>query len=206
MYFDKSQGNEKLGKQVVVVNRPVGDTCNPKCPLLNFGCYAEKTENRFPTSRLVGLRNLGATVEEILEVIEFAVEKEKDIRGHERGDFLLDGKIDRHYLTSWKQAVRKAVTLPWIWFYTHSYSKMIADLHGGKVVMYASVHSEDDVKKAKAKGFKLFAWQINDKKKKGGSRDYAAKVNLPVIGNTLVCPEQRLPATSVVGASKAKVT
>ena len=192
MYFDKSQVNEKLDKQVVVVNRPVGDTCDPKCPLLNFGCYAEKTEKRFPASRQIGLDNLDADVFDIMEVLEFAVKKGKDVRGHERGDFLLDGRIDRPYLSAWKQAIKKAVSLPWIWFYTHSYSKMIADLHGDKVVMYASVHCEEDVKKAKAKGFNLFAWQINDKKKKGGSRDYPAKVNLPIIGNTLVCPEQRL--------------
>lgn len=190
MYFDRSQGNEKLGKQVVVLNRVVGLTCDPKCPLLNNGCYAEKTEKRFPNSRQVGLDNLEAGASDIAEAIEFAVQKNKDVRIHERGDFLLEGKLDKKYLNAWKKAINTVKKIPHIWTYTHSYLKSLANLN--HVNVYASVHNENDVKKAKANGFKLFAYALTDRKRKGGSPDYPKFVDLPVIGKTLVCPEQRL--------------
>ena len=190
MYYDKRRGNEKLGKQVVVFNRPVGTTCPPNCPLLEHGCYAEFTEHRFTQARLVGENNLNATSQELLAMLEFAVSKNKAVRVHERGDFLLDGKIDRKYLRAWQRAIKSVKKLPHIWAFTHVYLKSLANLKD--VNVYASVHNEGDVKKAKQKGFTLFAYLLPDRKKKGGSRDFPKFVNLPVIGKTLVCPEQRL--------------
>lgn len=191
MYISE-QGNEKLGKNVVVVNRPVELTCPPDCPFLHFGCYAEKTENRFKDARRVSYENLALTVEEIQEIIRIAVSKEKDVRMHERGDFLQNGKADQTYIGNWRKAIAASPDLPYIWGYTHAYQKSIANLQQKNVNIYASVHNEEDVKKAKQKGFKLFAWAIDTPKKRGGSKDFPAKVELPVIGKTLVCPEQRL--------------
>ena len=187
-----TDGNEKIGKKVVIVNRPVELTCPPDCALLGNGCYAEKTENRFQQARRFAMANLALTVAQIQETIRLAVNMKKDIRIHERGDFLLKGKLDRKYLAAWRKAITASVVKPYIWVYTHVYQKSISNLQQEGVAVYASVHSEKDVKKAKQKGFTLFAWAIDTPKKKGGSQDFPAKIELPVIGKTLVCPEQRL--------------
>jgi hypothetical protein len=192
VYFDTRRGNEKLGKQVVVLNRPVGQTCPSNCPLLGKGCYAEKTEKRFELTRGVAKRNLEVSQCDIVSLIDFARKTSKDIRVHERGDFLKDGRLDQSYLKAWQKAIAVSQDLPYIWGYTHVYQKSIAKLQSKKVNVYASVHNEEDVRKAKKKGFKLFAWQIDTPKKKGGSKDHPAKVDLPILGKTLVCPEQRL--------------
>ncbi len=186
-----TDGNEKLGKKVYVINRPVGVTCPSSCALLHYGCYAEKTENRFSRAKRVGFLNLKVKTEELVGMIRDAYQNKKDIRIHERGDFVYKGKSDRKYIQAWKKAVDVSLNIPYIWVYTHVYQKSIAQLQRKKVSVYASVHNTEDVKKAKAKGFKLFAWAIDIPKKKGGSKDFPAKIDLPILGSTLVCPEQR---------------
>jgi hypothetical protein len=184
-------GNEKLGKKVNILNRPVGTTCPASCWFLNNGCYAQFTERRFPNSRSLAENNLIVKKEDIKEILEDTVKHDKILRIHERGDFKKEGKIDGKYLKAWKLALKTIKKLPHIWTYTHVLSKQISDLQNFGVNVYASVHSEQEYHKAKDKGFKLFAWVLKDKKKKGGSKDYPKFVDLPVLGRTLVCPEHR---------------
>jgi hypothetical protein len=145
----------------------------------------------------VGEQNIGATAEEIQEAIDFAVESGKDVRLHERGDFLLDNKIDREYVNNWQSVLTATRNLPWIWGYTHVFQVSIAKLRQKRVNLYASVHSTKDIKQAKKKGFKLFAWQIDTPKKRGGSKNFPAKLDMPILGRTLVCPEQRLGRNNI---------
>ena len=189
-----AKGNDKLGNSVIVNSRPVGDSCPPGCFFLENGCYAEKVENRFPNARTAGFTNMELTWGSIWTQIRSAYDAGKSMRIHERGDFAMpkDGKsvIDYNYLNAWKKALTETENKPRIWTYTHLYYKCIAELANYGVKVYASVHNDADVKKAKAKGFRLFAFCTTIKKKKGGSRDQAKRIELPVIGKTLVCPEQ----------------
>lgn len=191
MYFDKYRGNDKIGR-AIIVNRPVGKSCPTNCPLLNNGCYAKKTEKRFDNARAAVEENMDITADDLVSLLDSASKQGKDIRVHERGEFLHDGKLDRPYLNAWHKALSLRPNHPHIWAYTHVYLKSIAKLAQPKVSVYASVHNEEDVKKAQNKGFKLFAWQVDIRKRKGGSPDVSKKLNLPILGETLVCPEQRL--------------
>jgi hypothetical protein len=142
------------------------------------------------------MENCEVTEYDLVSAIDWAKKEDKDVRIHERGDFYKNGKLDTKYLTAWKKALKIVKDGPWTWGYTHIYSKLIASLSNGKVSVYASVHSEADVKAAKRKGFKLFAYVLKDKKYrpngKKSNKDYPTRVNIPILGDTLVCPEQRL--------------
>ena len=50
-----------------------------------------------------------------------------------------------------------------MWAYTHSYDPKLSRILGKYIKMYASVHNDEDVKKAKAAGFTLFAWCDDEK-------------------------------------------
>lgn len=200
MYVTKT-GNAKLGKKnVYVINRPVGLTCPSTCPFLQENspvrCYADCTENRFKQAREVAKNNLSVTGEQLFSILEEASQRDKVVRIHERGDFNLRGKLDTQYIGQWTAAIKRAIReklMPKTWFYTHIYSKILAKLGNlNNVAAYASVHSSEDLRKAKRAGFNLFAYVIKVKKKKGGSQDFPAYVDVPELGRTLVCPEQRL--------------
>lgn len=84
-----ADGNDKLGKNCLVLSRPVGDTCPHDCAYLGNGCYAEKTENFRPNVRAAGFRNLQLSdANRLRAVIMDAIKRKKMIRLHERGDFL----------------------------------------------------------------------------------------------------------------------
>lgn len=186
-----SHGNEKLGSNCYVVSRPVGDTCPTGCFFLHNGCYAEKTEKRFPNARQAGMNNLAVTKAEIKELIERAEKDGLDIRLHERGDFLNNNKLDLHYIQAWKDVLKKHQLKINIWCYTHAYYKTISDLQNYGVKVYASVHSKKDIQIAKRAGFTRFAYIVSDKRAKGGSLNAPKSYKLPILGETLTCPEQR---------------
>lgn len=203
-----ANGNEKLGTNCYVISRPVETTCPKLCPFLNLGCYAEQTEKRFPKARRAGFDNISVTKEEVKQLIDKALTKNKIIRLMERGDWLLNDKIDYDFLNTWKDALREFTTLPKIFGYTHVPHKDISDLINYGVNMYLSVHSEEDIKKGLKANFSLFAYVVKDKKKRGGSKDYPKRLNIPMLGNLLICPEQRKGRnhTTCTGSSVPKTT
>lgn len=192
-----AKGNEKLG-DCLVISRPVGLTCPTSCFFLGNGCYAEKTEKRFPNAREAAQSNVRVNYKDIISLIEQAIGMGKSIRIHERGDWGRGNRVDMQYVNAWRRALSSFVELPRIWFYTHFYSKHLAALGNfPNVSAYASVHNETDIKRAKRAGFTLFAYITEHKKDKGGSKDFAKVLDLPILGPTVVCPEQRRGRTEV---------
>ena len=183
-------GNEKLGKNCLIVSRPVGLTCPSSCFFLHNGCYAEFTEKRFPNARKAAENNIVVSYKDIIEIIEKAIAKDYSIRIHERGDFLLNDKPDMKYIGAWKRALNAFNSLPDIWTYSHGYYKSIANLQDFGIRMYASIHNSTDLKAAKKAGFKLFAYCTTIPRKKGGSAD-APKLIVLDNEKFITCPEQR---------------
>jgi len=205
-------GNIKLGKNVSVISRPVGvgktGTCPSGCPFLERGCYAKIIEGRMPNTRKFAENNVITSLEEIFLFLAESKKIRNDVRIHERGDFLLDGKLDIEYLNNWKKALtrfnkNKSGYIPKIWVYTHVYHRKVADLQKYGVIVYASVHTEDDIKQAKKAGFKLFAIdsKIQKKRRVKGIQSVSSYIDLPALGRTLVCPEQRMGDTKNITCS-----
>lgn len=197
-------GNEKLGKNVFVVSRPVGLTCPSTCLFLHNGCYAERTEKQYKNTRISAEKNVIITADEVEEVVRDAYAKKKSIRIHERGDFGLNDQIDQAYVDAWYNGVKNVILKPYIFTYTHFLDARISKLEDVGISVFASVHNDADVMKAKSAGFKHFAYITNIKKKKGGLNDIDRYVELPVLGRTLVCPEQRIGRKRVT-CDKCKV-
>lgn len=182
-----SIGNEKLGKNCLVVSREVGPTCPTSCFFLNNGCYAQKTERRFPAAKNAGAANLVVSNTDIEELIKLAIKKKKSIRAHERGDFGQNNQIDRVYVDAWATACKNIISdgkqLPSIWAYTHFYDPYLWASLSPYIMLYASVHNDNDIAVAKEVGFTRFA-HISDITK---------GINSPkFINKALVCPEQRM--------------
>lgn len=185
-------GNSKVGKSVFVVSRPVGLTCPSDCFFLHNGCYAERTENQYKKTRKSAEANIVITADEVEGAVRYAYAQKKSVRIGERGDWGLNGEVDENYIAAWYDGVSRVRLKPFIFTYTHFYDARIAKLQEVGITIYASVHDTEDVETAKAAGFRLFAFATTIKKKLGGSRDVARYIELPVLGRTLVCPEQRL--------------
>jgi hypothetical protein len=192
------RGNDKLGKNCVVVSRAVGDSCPDSCVFHPENdhpqkCYAgpSGTEGRFPNARNAGLANMVTDKNRIRAMILHAVKLKRPIRIHERGDFGENNKVDHTYIDNWMWAIdsviRDGIDPTDIWVYTHFYDSRLVALGFRGVHVYASVHSARDLKKAKKAGFTLFAY-ISKIKKKDGSPNW---VEVNGMGRTLVCPEQR---------------
>jgi hypothetical protein len=196
-----SKGNDKLGN-CGVMSRPVGDTCPSTCWFLGNGCYAEATENRFPNAREYSQNNILTQWRGIKRFIE----KYADKRIHERGDWFINGKLDRRYLYNWCKALRESNKRGKIWTYTHILDKRLLTLERYGVKIYASVNTPTEAEYARSAGFSLIAYCTDIKKKKGGSRDVTTYIDLPVIGRTLVCPEQRLGRKRVTCAGTKTTT
>ena len=194
MEFNKT-GNEKLGSNCVVNSRAVGDTCPDSCHYLGNGCYAEAIEKRFPKSRDLGLRNVITDAGRLRAMILYSIKSGKSIRIHERGDFFQNGEIDQQYLSDWIEALESVKSDGHdpgdIWVYTHIYDSQIAELEKYGVNVYASLHSESDMEKARLAGFTKYAYCSTIKKKRGGSKD-APKFMDWNGEHFLVCPEQRM--------------
>jgi len=189
------KGNQKVGQQILTINRPVGDTCPPDCFFLNNGCYADRTEHRWKHTREFSFNNLQITKVDIIALVWKAISTKTAIRIHERGDFFLNNKLDKKYIQAWQDGLSmfKKSELCDIWVYTHVFDPDIASLRRYGIKVYASIHSVEDYKKARKAGFKLFAW-VSDliKSKFKPNTDKPRFIDLPIIGRTLVCPEQRL--------------
>lgn len=199
-----AEGNDKLGKNCIVVSRPVGDTCPSTCSFLGNGCYAEQTEKQYPNVRPAGMQNLITEAGRIRAMILDAVKRGKSIRWHERGDWFLNGELDAHYVNNVMSAcdsiVKSGGELPPMWFYTHIYDSRLVEL-SKYMAVYASVHNAEDMRKAKSAGFTLFAWCDSDmafatKRPKAKAKKAAWQAALPKLhiieGEQFVtCPEIR---------------
>ena len=205
-----AEGNDKLGKNCLVVSRPVGDTCPPTCEFLNNGCYAEATERQYKNVRPAAFQNVITEIGRIRSMIIDAIKRNKSIRWHERGDWFKDGQLDEDYVNNVSVACESVIEsgydLPAMWFYTHIYDSRLVALERYMSV-YASVHNADDMAAAKAVGFKLFAWCDSDikvapKRPRGGKKkaDWQAALPKFVILNDekfLTCPEIKRGRTKV---------
>ena len=202
-----ANGNDKLGKGCLVVSRPVGDTCPSTCEFLGNGCYAEQTEKMYPNVRPAGMQNLITERGRIRSMILDAMRQGKSIRWHERGDWFLNGELDIEYVENVTWACESILaddnmilSLPDMWFYTHIYDARLVAMEKYMNV-YASIHNGEDMKSAKAAGFKLFAWCDSDEKiaKKRPKRKPAAaewRSSLPKLvvlegEKFITCPEIR---------------
>lgn len=199
-----ADGNDKLGKNCIVVSRPVGDTCPSSCAFLGAGCYAEQTEKMYPNVRPASFQNIITEENRIRSMMVDAQKRGKSIRWHERGDWFLNGKLDTAYVNNVIQAcesiVKSGGILPAMWFYTHIYDKRLVAL-SKYMSVYASVHNAADMKKAKKAGFELFAWCDSDKKfaakrPKQKAKKLAWKASLPKLHiiegeKFITCPEIR---------------
>lgn len=185
-----SFGNSKLGDTVLVVSRPVGLSCPQNCQFLGKGCYAKQTEAMYPNTRTSAMANMEINHTDIVSLFLNAMSMNFAVRIHERGDFCHDnGKLDKDYIKAWSKAIKSQSKLPFIWTYTHKLSKAIANLP--TVSVYASVHNKSDICKAKDAGFRLFAYCSEIRRKHGSNRDVPPRIDVPLLGKTLVCPEQR---------------
>ena len=215
-----AEGNDKLGKNCIVVSRPVGDTCPPSCGFLGNGCYAEATENQYKNARVAGFVNLITERGKIRSMMIDAAKRDKSIRFHERGDFnrnvmdndsnIVAEKFDDEYVANvtWacESIVNEGGTLPRMWFYTHIYNGRLAHL-SQYMSVYASVENPAQLQAAKAAGFTLFAWcdtaqAIAPKRPRGAAKKAAWQKALPglvIIENErfITCPEIRKGRTFV---------
>lgn len=199
-----ANGNDKLGKNCIVVSRPVGDTCPSSCDFLGNGCYAEATENQYKNARQAGFHNIITEKNRIRSMILDAHSKGKSIRWHERGDWFLNGELDLDYLCNVTDACESILAegkeLPEMWFYTHIYDSRLVSLEKYMNV-YASVHNDTHMGEALAQGFKRFAWcdsdmKIAPKRPKNKAKADAWRKALPklVVLNGerfITCPEIR---------------
>ena len=201
-----AEGNDKLGKNCVVVSRPVGidgdGTCPASCVFFGNGCYAEATERQYKNVRPASMQNVITEVGRIRAMIIDAIKRNKSIRWHERGDWFKDGKLDENYVNNvcvaCESVINSGYTLPRMWFYTHIYDARLVKMEKYMSV-YASVHNNDDMNAAKAVGFKLFAWCDSDmkvapKRPRGGKKKLDWQRSLPkfvILNNEkfVSCPE-----------------
>lgn len=162
-----ANGNNKLGKEkCIVVSRPVGTTCPPECEYLNDGCYAEKTEIRFPSARRAAETNLITEKHKIRAMLISCEAEDKSLRWHERGEFLnADGELDVDYIGNIEWACQSILDsgfkMPSSWLFTHVYHNRIARLGRFGIAVYASVHTHEHRVAARSAGFRLFAWNDN---------------------------------------------
>ena len=201
-----SFGNNKLGKEnVIVTSRPVGDTCPDTCEYLQSDeCYAHKTEVRFTSARRASFVNLVTERNKIRAMLITADAEGKDVRFHERGEFLKDGVLDTEYVENIEWACQSVIdsddfNLPAIWFFTHVYDERLSALSRFGISCYASVHTDADYQAAKSAGFTLFAWNDNraeytDAKPRSKVKQEVWRDTLPrlvVINNEkyVTCPE-----------------
>ena len=199
-----ADGNDKLGKNCIVVSRPVGDTCPPDCDYLDEECYAQHTEKQYKNARVAGFANIITEKNKIRSMMIDADERNKSIRWHERGDWFLNGELDTDYVSNvtWacESIIAAGLRLPKMWFYTHIYDPRLAAL-SKYMSVYASVHDDNDMNIAKAAGFTLFAWCDSDKKiapkrPKSKAKADAWRKELPkfvILNNErfVTCPEIR---------------
>jgi hypothetical protein len=204
-----ADGNDKLGKNCIVVSRPVGDTCpgpdsEYPCEFLDNGCYAGATERQYKNAREAGFANVITEKNRVRAMIVDAEKRNKSIRWHERGDWFKDGQVDTDYVGNVRWACQSILDnggrLPRMWFYTHIYDSVIANL-SDYMMVYASVHNVEDKRQAETAGFQLFAWCDSDtkvapKRPKNKAKADAWRASLPklvILDDTkfVTCPEIR---------------
>lgn len=186
------KGNAKLGKNVSVFSRPVGDTCPDSCEFLDNSCYAERIERIYPNTRTAYLKNL--KIQDWQKLRAFLLEAKKKgntVRLHQNGDFLRmspSGKktLDKKYINDLTKAVKSIPEPPQIFFYTHVYHKEISNLQKLGISCFASVGTSGDHKKAKQAGFKKFAWSTSLRKGKDDKKLFEVETGDKVV----VCWEQ----------------
>jgi len=206
-----ADGNDKLGKNCIVVSRPVGKTCPATCVYLDKDCYALQTERQYKNAREAAFHNVITERGRIRSMILDAIKRGKSIRWHERGDWFIDGVLDTDYVNNvcaaCESVIESGYTLPDMWFYTHIYDSRLVSKLGKFMSVYASVHNADDMVDAKNAGFDLFAWcdsdqKIATKRPRGKIKKAEWQAALPKLvvlsGETFVtCPEIRKGRTFV---------
>lgn len=195
-------GNGKLGKHCNVVSREVGPTCPPDCAYLGNGCYAERTQSFRKAAHQVGISNRSVDEVRVRSMLYDAHKHNRYVRWFERGDAGSDGRVDTAFLSSVRAAYESLPPeqRPESWVYTHfNKSALVVEYLSDHVSVYASVHSEADIKAAKDNGFTLFAFCDDESKytpKKNRRRPYDPALcpkTVEVGGEQfVVCPEIRL--------------
>ena len=199
-----AEGNDKLGKNCIVVSRPVGKTCPVTCVYLDKDCYALQTERQYKNAREAAFHNVITEKGRIRSMILDAIKRNKSIRWHERGDWFNDGTLDTDYVdnvcAACESVIESGYTLPDMWFYTHIYDSRLSAMNKYMAV-YASVHNADDMIAAKLAGFTMFAWCDKDmaiapKRPRGKIKKAAWQAELPKLvvlhgEQFITCPEIR---------------
>ena len=179
------KGNSKLGPNISILSRAVGDSCPDSCLFLDNNCYAQKTERRFNNARLAGLKNMKiADWQKIRAFLLDATKRGNDVRYNERGDMLKttknDSKIlDIKYIKSIVKAnesiIEEGNKPPQQFLYSHVYKKEVAQLAKLGISVFASVTTIGDYKQAKSVGFTRFAWSTTLRKGKDKNKIWIAE-------------------------------
>lgn len=181
------KGNDKLGENISVLSRAVGDSCPNICEFLDNSCYAERTERRFDNARQAGLKNMKiADWQKIRSFLLDAKKRGNSVRLHERGDFLKTTKngakiLDIKYVNALTKAFKSIKDPPQIFFYTHVYKKELSQLAKLGMSVFASVGTSVDHKAAKKAGFKKFAWSTNLRKGKDTNKLYQVETGEKIV-------------------------
>ena len=172
MFF--SNNNKKLGKGVVSVSRPIGDSCPITCPLHPQAegpnrnrCYMVRLEGMYPNVRKAAFRNMEADAEELAQMLAGALADGHLVRLHVGGDFQgPTGRLDYSYLAEWIKALfLVGDERPPILAFTHCLDSILPGVikpFRETFKLFASVHGKEDLKKARAEGFDLFALTMPD--------------------------------------------
>ena len=161
--------NTKLGPNIAVFSRPTGMTCSNNCVHLDNNCYAERIEYRFPNAKRAYLKNLEiADWQKLRAFLLNAKRLENVVRWHQNGDLMKEDSLGRKILDiKYIKAIEKAnesiiddgIVPPVQFMYTHCLYSRVADL-SKYMKIFASIDSTLAYRKAKAAGFKLFAWNL----------------------------------------------
>lgn len=198
-----SDMNTKLGRGVLAISRPVGDSCPRSCPLhpahgdIAGGqrCYMRRIEAMRPAAREAAERNMTADVQQLTWALYVAATNDRLVRLHPGGDFWDDAtaRLDRDYLDTLVAALSALAEQglhPRVLAYTHCYDReLVAALASFSPAfqLYASVHDADDVAAAQAAGLTLLAFTLAIPMRLWPQQAWTAQDGV----RALVCPEQR---------------
>lgn len=170
MYF--TRGNAKLGRDVVIVNRPVGLSCPLDCAFHPNGdgpwaryCYAARTEDMRPKTRDIACHNMEGDADQLANMLLHAAWEKRLVRVHSGGDFYdqRTGDLDLPYIAAWVRALkfcREHGHIPQILAFTHCMDGRLVEAFrpfADRFRLFASVHDEADIDRARAVGFTQFA-------------------------------------------------
>lgn len=150
MFLVLRSNNSKVG-DVSATYAPIAPTCDPSCPLMNNGCYAQSGNVGFLVRRLErDNANLNGDTLAVLEGDEIAdmarhAEPWRALRIHVSGDAATPFRAEQmaRGAAAWKGPV---------WSYTHAWRKVRRE-HWGRVSVLASCESIEGVLDARRQGY-----------------------------------------------------